>query len=445
MTKLFVLFILFLNFSIGSFAADNPKYEGWHDPISMDEISNDKIRDANDNWNSGVEDLTNNSRTLHTISPKRLLDLQKDYEMAKEEKDVLKEKRTIAKIQEVGKKAAEILGVQYNLTKMFNAFMGAIRYIGWKLMDVSAYLLGWLILLEGLHMLMDSPTQFPMGKIMILLVKYGLLRFLIRFWFHLMSILKSDIRVLASIASGMGHNSAIKLSPQNIFDTLAQPITTSWELIDITNVVWALVLLIGMLLCLLVTVEFFMAELEFYLLCGFAIILVPFLGWKQTQGIGMKIGAVLSSQAARLLMLYFFLMTTLRIVEAGKNPFPFYVFGSHGLVLCFKYCLILYTLYIFIGKSQALAGTLMSGGAGAIGGRDASGAIGSALAKGVMATAGAIGLASGAIKLGRSEAAANIVGGARSVMSKTMSGAAKLYNSATKKGNGGDSDKGGSS
>ncbi|MCF0163106.1 MAG: hypothetical protein HUJ88_11105, partial [Fusobacterium necrophorum] len=139
--------------------------------------------------------------------------------------------------------------------------------------------------------------------------------------------------------------------------------------------------------------------LEYYLLCGFAIILIPFMAWKQTQGIGMKVAAVISSQAARLLILYFFLATVLKILP--KNPIAFYHLGNTGLLLCVKFIVFVYAMYILVGKSQSLASSLMSGGAGALGGRDVSGGISGGIAKGIGIIGAGLGIGIGFTKLGK--------------------------------------------
>lgn len=396
------------------------KIKGFENRPTTDEISLDKIRENNDNMGANAEAMAEASRELRRMDPQKLNELSAEYEQAKEENDIPRQEEILKQIRLNSDKVVKLLGVEYNLTKLFGTLMTAIRYIGFKLRGVAGYLLGWLIVLEGIMILVSNPIQFPLQALMALLLKYALLRFLIHFWFHIMSVAKSDIITVAMTAAG---KSSARLSPQYIFDFFSDPIVYSFKVIHWWDVGWAFLLAIGFVLCLLLTIEFFMAELEFYLLSGFAIILIPFLGWSQTQGIGSKIGAVLSSQLARLMLMYFFLGATMKVIPA--NPFPFYSYKGDGMVMCMKYCVILYALYLFVGKSQSLAGSLMSGGAGSMGASDVTRAVTGTVAKGIGLAAAAVGISHGIGKLAKSDAAARGYHGVQNVMRKAANAFSK--------------------
>ena len=244
----------------GSSGKTNPP-KSWKRADDVDAITLSDINEANDNFGAHAEELVERSQKLNHMDPQRLANLTSDYERFREENNLAGMRETSVKIQQHGKKVAEILGMSYSLDVFFEQIMNTIRYIGVALRDVSYYLLGLLILLEGLSLLIENPADFPIGKLMVIFVRYALLKFLIRFWFYIMSIIKMDIKQIAALAT-RERFSPTAFQPQKIFDTLAYPVVDSFNLLNITNVIWAIILSIAFIIIMLISIEFFMAELE---------------------------------------------------------------------------------------------------------------------------------------------------------------------------------------
>jgi hypothetical protein len=297
---------------------------------------------------------------------------------------------------------------RFKISTFIREFMSVLKYIPLYLKDICVYLLGIFCVLEGIAMLLEKPTEFPIGKIATLLVRYGLIKFSIVYWFEMLFFIENAIKVIALKAGRMAGQS-ISFSTDAIWEVYTQPFLDTytdmswWE--PIKSLSYIIMMTPGYIICALITLDLFMAQLEAMLLCTFSIVLLPFMIWRMSASIGGKVLAVLSAQYSKLMIMYFFIAFSFFVVPT-ISPFSFFTLDNYGFVLLTKYTLILFLFGKLIGRGPALASALMSGAAGIMSGRDVSNPIMSGIAKGVSLAAATV---SGAIayKTYRAEKATN--------------------------------------
>ena len=321
---------------------------------------------------------------------KELDNLSQDYEVAVRNQDTQKmgEIRTI--LRKNSDKVVDMLAGEYTFDNLFERARQPLYKIASLLYGVANYLLSVLTALEIILAIIESPTKFPVDVIFERLVRWGFLKFIILNWLELIAIFKKFAVVVAKYASGAGQ---VLVSPEKTWIVYGTPILNTWEDLNWMNIGYILVCLVGTIIVAMLVVDLFMAELEFYVLVGFSVILLPFMAWKKTEGVGGKVMGVVGSQVTRLMFMYFFLTIGTNLLP-NTGPFSFKALDS--LTLFAKYIAILYVLKIFVSKAPAFASAMMSGGT-AMSGRDinspamnlASQTVGTAL--GVVS--GAVGLA----------------------------------------------------
>lgn len=343
-----------------------------------------------------------------SLSEAQLAEIMAEYQKAVKEDDQAKMEALRKQIKHNSEEGYMYLKDRFKISTFIREFMSVLKYIPLYLKDICVYLLGIFCVLEGIAMLLEKPTEFPIGKIATLLVRYGLIKFSIVYWFEMLFFIENAIKVIALKAGRMAGQS-ISFSTDAIWEVYTQPFLDTytdmswWE--PIKSLSYIIMMIPGYIICALITLDLFMAQLEAMLLCTFSIVLLPFMIWRMSASIGGKVLAVLSAQYSKLMIMYFFIAFSFFVVPT-ISPFSFFTLDNYGFVLLTKYTLILFLFGKLIGRGPALASALMSGAAGIMSGRDVSNPIMSGIAKGVSLAAATV---SGAIayKTYRAEKATN--------------------------------------
>lgn len=328
-----------------------------------------------------------------SLTQAQLAEIMAEYEKAVKEDDQAKMQALKRQIKDNSREGYEFLKDRFKISVFVREFMSVLKYIPLYLKDICVYLLGIFCVLEGIAMLLEKPTEFPIGKIATLLVRYGLIKFSIVYWFEMLFFIENAIKVIALKASRMAGQS-ISFSSDAVWDVYTQPFLDTYTdmswLKPIKSLAYILMMFPGYIICALIALDLFMAQLEAMLLCAFSIVLLPFMIWRMSASIGGKVLAVLSAQYSKLMIMYFFLAFSFFVVPT-ISPFSFFTLDSYGFVLLTKYTLILFLFGKLIGRGPALASALMSGAAGIMSGKDVSSPIMSGIAKGVSLAAATVG------------------------------------------------------
>lgn len=328
-----------------------------------------------------------------SLTQAQLAEIMAEYEKAVKEDDQAKMQALKRQIKDNSREGYEFLKDRFKISVFVREFMSVLKYIPLYLKDICVYLLGIFCVLEGIAMLLEKPTEFPIGKIATLLVRYGLIKFSIVYWFEMLFFIENAIKVIALKASRMAGQS-ISFSTDAVWDVYTQPFLDTYTdmswLKPIKSLAYILMMFPGYIICALIALDLFMAQLEAMLLCAFSIVLLPFMIWRMSASIGGKVLAVLSAQYSKLMIMYFFLAFSFFVVPT-ISPFSFFTLDSYGFVLLTKYTLILFLFGKLIGRGPALASALMSGAAGIMSGKDVSSPIMSGIAKGVSLAAATVG------------------------------------------------------
>ncbi|EHO78154.1 MULTISPECIES: hypothetical protein [Fusobacterium] len=328
-----------------------------------------------------------------SLSQEQLTEIMAEYQKAVKEDDQAKMEALRQQIKHNSEEGYEFLKDRFKISTFIREFMSVLKYIPLYLKDICVYLLGIFCVLEGIAMLLEKPTEFPIGKIATLLVRYGLIKFSIVYWFEMLFFIENAIKVIALKASRMAGQS-ISFSTDAIWDVYTQPFLDTytdmswWE--PIKSLSYIIMMIPGYIICALITLDLFMAQLEAMLLCAFSIVLLPFMIWRMSANIGGKVLAVLSAQYSKLMIMYFFIAFSFFVVPT-ISPFSFFTLDNYGFILLTKYTLILFLFGKLIGRGPALASALMSGAAGIMSGKDVSNPIMSGIAKGVSLAAATVG------------------------------------------------------
>ena len=343
-----------------------------------------------------------------SLSEAQLAEIMAEYQKAVKEDDQAKMEALRKQIKHNSEEGYMYLKDRFKISTFIREFMSVLKYIPLYLKDICVYLLGIFCVLEGIAMLLEKPTEFPIGKIATLLVRYGLIKFSIVYWFEMLFFIENAIKVIALKAGRMAGQS-ISFSTDAIWEVYTQPFLDTYTDMSwrepIKSLSYIIMMTPGYIICALITLDLFMAQLEAMLLCTFSIVLLPFMIWRMSASIGGKVLAVLSAQYSKLMIMYFFIAFSFFVVPT-ISPFSFFTLDNYGFVLLTKYTLILFLFGKLIGRGPALASALMSGAAGIMSGRDVSNPIMSGIAKGVSLAAATV---SGAIayKTYRAEKATN--------------------------------------
>ena len=314
--------------------------------------------------------------------------LMAEYEIAEKNNDAFEMDKIKNGIRRNSSKVTNLLAGDYTFDNIFKRAMEPLNNIASLLLGVANYLLSILTVLEIILLIVEAPTKFPIDDVFARVVKWGFLKFILVNWPKFISIFKEMAKTLARYAAS---SESIDLTPEGFWLFFATPLVNTYEDLSFHNVVWAIVTAIGLIIAVLIVVELFMAELEFYVLLGFSIILIPFMAWKKTEGVGTKVIAVAASQVTRLMFMYFFIQIGRRLIP-NTGPFSFFTLDAMWLLI--KYEAILYTLKIFVSRSPAFASALMSGGS-ATSGRDLTGPAGNLVSRTVGTAVGMVGSAIG--------------------------------------------------
>ena len=337
------------------------------------------------------------------IVVKTMQDLDKlraEYEIAEKNNNAFEMDKIKNGIRRNSEKVTELLVGDYTFDNIFKRAMEPINNIASLLLGVANYLLSILTVLEIILLIVEAPTKFPIDDIFARVVRWGFLKFILVNWPRFIKLFKEAAMTIARYAAASDH---IDVTPEGFWLFFATPLVNTIEDIHIYNVVWAIVTALGLIVAVLIVVELFMAELEFYVLTGFSIILIPFMAWKKTEGVGTKVIAVAASQITRLMFMYFFVQVGRRLIP-NTGPFSFYTLDAMWLLI--KYEAILYTLKIFVSRAPAFASAMMSGGA-ATSGRDITGPAGNFVSRTVGTAVGMVGSAIGLLATYKTLKAAN--------------------------------------
>ena len=328
-----------------------------------------------------------------SLSEAQLAEIMAEYQKAVKEDDQAKMEALRKQIKHNSEEGYMYLKDRFKISTFIREFMSVLKYIPLYLKDICVYLLGIFCVLEGIAMLLEKPTEFPIGKIATLLVRYGLIKFSIVYWFEMLFFIENAIKVIALKAGRMAGQS-ISFSTDAIWEVYTQPFLDTytdmswWE--PIKSLSYIIMMTPGYIICALITLDLFMAQLEAMLLCAFSIVLLPFMIWRMSASIGGKVLAVLSAQYSKLMIMYFFIAFSFFVVPT-ISPFSFFTLDNYGFVLLTKYTLILFLFGKLIGRGPALGSALMSGAAGIMSGKDVSSPIMSGIAKGVSLAAATVG------------------------------------------------------
>ncbi|MDD7411064.1 MAG: hypothetical protein SOY60_05165 [Fusobacterium gastrosuis] len=269
-----------------------------------------------------------------------------------------------SKIKDNSKEAYEFFKSKFDLGNIVAELQLTFKYIPYHLTKISLYLLGICTSLEIVDFLLNNPTKFPIGPITRIIVKYACLRYLITNWYDLTFYINEWMKTIATTAL-RGQAGKLAYSPDMTFEFFTQPLRDS-----ITDLAWyepilKLYYLIAVLpayfISALLTLDLFMANLEATLIVGFTIIVIPLAAW-QKMGVGTVVG-VLKTQFSRLMIMYFFLGLW-QVINPSISPFSFSMMEEYGIILLAKYTVILFFVRALIGKSIAVAGAILGGGAG---------------------------------------------------------------------------------
>ncbi len=374
--KIFYIFLVFFTF----FLFSNITYS--NDESSMTRIQN-SLNDSKKRFDDIINREKNLEKTLAGLDEEGLKKMYAEYKIAEKNGDPLIANLRRKDLKEIARKLAPIYKDSYSLNNLYLKFRDILTYSGRNLRDVCIYLLGILSVLEVLMMLVEKPAEMPIGKIGWVLTKYGILRFFISFWLYFTLMFMGAAARLASIAAKV--SGTILMNPSNVWYFYSEPVINSYEGLSffgdliVGYIVWAIVLFPALCLSGLIAIDYFMSDLEYRLLTGFSIVLLPFIAFKHTISIGSKVFAVLSSQIVKIMFLYFF--TAIGTSVITRMVVSFHELGSEGMRILFEYTAVLYVIKILVGKTPAFASALMTGAGGVMSGRDISGAVGSAVAK----------------------------------------------------------------
>jgi len=199
--------------------------------------------------------------------------LMAEYEIAEKNNDAFEMDKIKNGIRRNSSKVTDLLAGDYTFDNIFKRAMEPLNNIASLLLGVANYLLSILTVLEIILLIVEAPTKFPIDDVFARVVKWGFLKFILGNWPKFISIFKETAKTLARYAAS---SESIDLTPEGFWLFFATPLVNTYEDLSFHNVVWAIVTAIGLIIAVLIVVELFMAELEFYVLLGFSIILIPF-------------------------------------------------------------------------------------------------------------------------------------------------------------------------
>lgn len=304
-----------------------------------------------------------------------------EFHKAHELGDEKEAARLKSEIKDNSKEAYEFFKVKFDLGHLVKELQITFEYIPYKLTKLAIYLLGICTALEIVDYLLATPTKFPFGPVIKILVKYACLRFLIGHWYDLMFYIDSWMKTIATTALA-GQADKIPFSPDATWEYFTQPLRDSISDLSWYEPILKLFYLIGSLpayaFAALLTLDLFLAKLEATLIIGFTIIVVPLAAWKKT-GVGTVVN-VIKTQFSKLMIMYFFLGLW-RTINPSIAPFSFSIMEDYGLILLAKYTLILFATRALIGKSIAIAGAILGGGSGMFSSGDVTKPLSSMFAK----------------------------------------------------------------
>lgn len=387
-----LFFTLFLSINIYSAPSSPPSRGGSTNErnFSISKLNLETITKENGmNYKSSIFGVT----VYKSLSQAQLTEIMAEYQKAVKEDDQAKMEALRKQIKDNSEEGYNFLKDRFKISIFIREFMSVLKYIPLYLKDICVYLLGIFCVLEGIAMLLEKPTEFPIGKIATLLVRYGLIKFSIVYWFEMLFFIENAIKVIALKASRMAGQS-VNFATDAVWDVYTQPFLDTYTDMSwwkpIKSLSYVIMMIPGYIICALIALDLFMAQLEAMLLCAFSIILLPFMIWRMSASIGGKVLAVLSAQYSKLMIMYFFIAFSFFVVPT-ISPFSFFTLDSYGFILLTKYTLILFLFGKLIGRGPALASALMSGAAGIVSGKDVSNPIMSGIAKGVSLVAATVG------------------------------------------------------
>ncbi|CAL7891235.1 type IV secretion system protein [Fusobacterium necrophorum] len=364
-------FVLFLSFSICSFAEQSHKnYTISNEKTIFEELS------------EGLKNMQNELQGAVRLQKEN----KEEYERISKITDRNKRAEAFRKANEKLDVLAESTKASLDLSAVLNKILERTHAIAVNLVAFSLWVLKLLFSLEFITILIKKPTEFPIGNITVLLVKLFMLMYVIQNWqWFCESIFLPFAKEAGRKAAGITSN--IPVSPGHAWEFLIKPFEYSWQSLGKTDFVEAAALLLfyilGIIVIFILVSHIFMALLEFEIIVKFSVILLPFLIWKNTESIGTRVFSSVSSQIARFMVLTFFFSLGLSIISI---PPTLNVIGSKGGYSIFA--LYIAAIYIFgqiFGKIPAIASSLMSGGSGALSGHDATRAVSSAIGAGIAA------------------------------------------------------------
>lgn len=292
-------------------------------------------------------------------------------------------------IEEQLSNRSKVLAKDLNFMNIYNFFTqffkDMFKYIG----DVCKYLLRIFFMLELINLLMNKPSEIPINNIAKLILKTSILYFLISNWeeFFAKEFLKQIERIAHYITyygDKISGNSQL-ITPDKIWSYYSSPIISSFKFsilsLGMTDLLYNIVLLVGLLIIAFITIEYFMGVMEFYFMLAMSTFLLPFCIWQHTASIGTRIVGIIAYQFFKMLTMVMFLkvgfalipdLTGVDLVELAPGFFERWVKNTFfnenigkeqtAIAIILAYVFMLYIIKVLISKANSFANILVGGG-----------------------------------------------------------------------------------
>ncbi|MBS9776118.1 MAG: type IV secretion system protein [Fusobacterium sp.] len=402
-SKLFFFIILIFSLS-SSIAFSFPKPDFSNTDSRIIDIMKESSSAKNDKYSKGVVSQADKELNKRPQTIKELNKALAEIRIAKANGDKQEKINELEdKINNSLSKIRDIVLQEYTFHGIYQKFKSYLTPIAHNLKEVALYILKILTVLEIVMLLVERPTEFPLSKVGATLIRWAILTFCITKWEYFYSVLKFDAIAIAMKAAG---KTVTQIDPDGVFLAYGNPIINSYtdlfkigEILFSSALLWAFLLLPALFLVGFITIDLIMAELEYMLILGFSVILLPFMIWNKTAGIGSGIFRIFATLLTKLIVMYFFVSIGFELLPR-LNEISLYKLES--IEFLFKYTIILFIIRTFVGRSQSIASMLVGGGGGSITGRE----VGGMITGGIARTIGTLAAGLGLLALGKSAAGA---------------------------------------
>lgn len=336
-----------------------------------------KLGDKIEKLDQELKDLNNAKKVKikYGYNPSK----EKKAEIRKRKKELEEE---IPKLQDALKEYSSKIKEQLTFMNLYKFFQTIFIKAAPYFQNIAVTFLKIFATLEILNILINKPTELPIQPGFKILIRSAIIYFLIKNWSLIFfTHFLQDIKKLAYYVVSFGNHAdfthGLEVHTDALISYYWQPLTaTIKDVCGLTLITGALtfpgVAVLGVILVVFLTIEYFMALLEFVFMINISVMLLPMIVWQHTQNIGMRIVGVIVYQFFKMFMFFFFIMMGFKMIpNIGDNSF--YTLFDNGVDrftnLC-MYIVFIFVIYIFIKKCSAFANMLVGGGS-ALSGSDA--------------------------------------------------------------------------